>query len=34
MNETIIWMVIMISIFLGGFLYYANIAAKGEQRKR
>lgn len=34
MVETIIWMIIMISIFLGGFIYYAIIAAMGEQRKR
>lgn len=34
MIETIVWMVIMISIFLGGFIYYASIAAMGEQKKR
>jgi hypothetical protein len=34
MVETVIWMVIMISIFLGGFIYYASIAARGEQKKR
>lgn len=34
MVQTIVWMIIMMSIFVGGFIYYASIAARSEQKKR